>query len=176
MNKKPSPKRRLWCGDRRCFPVRMSIRAKRLAQQLRTRNARPYADNGYFSFNCDKNKTVFAIPTVYLTMSFRPSGAKRNAWRNLLGGEPWFPVREISRLFAARIRLTPTARNDMYRKRVNLSLRSRQLTQKSGQGAYLTACKTINHKSKFINQSRLIKAHPTYLPARRFLYCAGVQW
>ena len=37
------------------------------------------------------------------------------AWRNLLGGEAWFPVRGISWLFAARIRLAPTARNDILR-------------------------------------------------------------
>ena len=31
------------------------------------------------------------------------------------GDAALFPVREISRLFAARIRLTPTARNDIWR-------------------------------------------------------------
>ena len=41
-------------------------------QQSRTRNARPYAGNGYFSDNCVKIQPNFAIPTVYLPMSFRP--------------------------------------------------------------------------------------------------------
>ena len=68
----PSPKRRRWFGDKGCFPVRTLTGTIRLVQQPRTRNARPYAGNGYFTDNCVKIQPNFAIPTVYLPMSFRP--------------------------------------------------------------------------------------------------------
>ena len=73
---------------------------------------RPYAvkENG------DSVNVVSIALTAHLPMSFRP-GAPVVGTRGEIsfGDTARFPVREISRLFAARIRLTPTARNDIYR-------------------------------------------------------------
>ncbi|MEE0873822.1 MAG: hypothetical protein UIH27_10240, partial [Ruminococcus sp.] len=52
----------------------------------------------------------------FLDYSLREFGLRRPL-EMTYGGKPWLPVREISRLFATRIRLTPTARNDIWRKR-----------------------------------------------------------
>ena len=101
------------------------------ARRLRTRNARPYADNGYFSDNSDRIETGFTMSIVYLPMSFRPSGAKRNAWRNLLRRRTVVPCQgdfsaKSLRDFALRAPLEMTyggnvlkARNNMFWKCTN---------------------------------------------------------
>ena len=54
----PSPKRRLWFGDKGCFPVRTLTGTIRLVQQPRTRNARPYTVEVTMI-----KKTLFPLPS-----------------------------------------------------------------------------------------------------------------
>ena len=94
-------------------------------QQPRTRNAHPYT--------VKENNDHINVVSIALTASDRAMTSRVNAdvteipdvkyasqktrGEISFGDAALFPIREISRLFAARIRLTPTARNDIWRKR-----------------------------------------------------------